>query len=378
MLNLTFRVLATALLALAVVPQVDAQTQVAAPNDKARPSEPPNLIDPFAARANRFSQQPQVDPDVSEFVENATGKIAPRRSSPDAPRVDAVVLKDGTRLEGVLQRLSYSDGARIVVDGQELRVELSQIERVDLSVSETFALAVDAFESGVRAALVRSFGSRSRSSERLAPAPTGASKRSGRPLRSSKRSWRLDSRTTPRSNSSSCVGSTRTRRSFRRFLCAGATSVPRTPTLSRNAARKTPPPNGSIRTRTPLASRIQQRGSLPPRFCCSRRNVSSTRFRLSIIFVRSSRPRARRPTLRRRVASFRYSRSRRTGALKFFNRPIGGPSIVGDELSNSCRIPQACPPTLRARRRARRRFRARQYFMIASCSGDRGTSRRFP
>ncbi|MGI6401787.1 MAG: hypothetical protein ACOX0A_06735 [Thermoguttaceae bacterium] len=157
MLNLTFRVLATALLALAVVPQVDAQTQVAAPNDKARPSEPPNLIDPFAARANRFSQQPQVDPDVSEFVENATGKIAPRRSSPDAPRVDAVVLKDGTRLEGVLQRLSYSDGARIVVDGQELRVELSQIERVDLSVSETFALAVDAFESGVRAALDSQF-----------------------------------------------------------------------------------------------------------------------------------------------------------------------------------------------------------------------------
>ena len=104
---------------------------------------------PFAIRANRASSDRAAE---SSATPAPTATIVPRASS--APLgVDALVLRDGTRLEGTLKRLSGFDGATFEADGKTLTVPTSKLDRIEASVSPTFAQAQEAFESGRRASL---------------------------------------------------------------------------------------------------------------------------------------------------------------------------------------------------------------------------------
>lgn len=104
---------------------------------------------PFAARANRVASERAAELSATP-APSAT--IVPRASS--APLgTDVLVLRDGTRLEGTLKRLSGFDGATFESDGAVQVVPTSKLDRVEASVSPTFALAMDAFETGRRASL---------------------------------------------------------------------------------------------------------------------------------------------------------------------------------------------------------------------------------
>lgn len=113
-----------------------------------RPSEAEDLSaqNPFAARANRTVQSSQTET-------SASPTLVPRAGNSGTTGSDALVLRDGSRLEGALTRLSGADGATIMVDGREERVEFARIERLDASVSEIFVQGIEAFDAGRRSGL---------------------------------------------------------------------------------------------------------------------------------------------------------------------------------------------------------------------------------
>lgn len=163
MTRFSLRVLVFALAALAAAPGMGQSARLKK-NDSAADARAPRS-QKQDARASRSSEARAELSGRDPFALRAARNARPNDSKPiPAPEIatktsdveggdDVLLLRDGTRLVGRLERLSGGDGATFVVDGATRRIPLAEIERIDADVSETFRRADEALTSGRRAAL---------------------------------------------------------------------------------------------------------------------------------------------------------------------------------------------------------------------------------
>lgn len=138
-------------------PEGAARVSVGAKNGRASrgavPSEDVAAQNPFASRANRVAAERANAASEQPGATTPSAPIVPRASSAPQLGADALVFRDGTRLEGTLKRLSGFDGVSFEAEGRGVVVSTAKLERLEASVSPTFVQAFEAFEAGRRSSL---------------------------------------------------------------------------------------------------------------------------------------------------------------------------------------------------------------------------------